>query len=555
MKITSINSYNNFFKISSFKRSVRKNIINNNLQGDVVSFSAKKYDSESILHPTGHCGYCGCKVYDEKQLEDIAQQMLTNKSGRLQGKIRSVLEKLEGAKHSEEIAISKRLENEEEIRFFERFLKFSSDNSYMKGNEIIEKLFSTSGDEAIALLKQNLNPLLKTIDHISPQNLGQDNNNSDINLVEACYCCNHDIKNGLPFSEFYNIYPSIQENMPEDKFEYAMSSLLESSGDTLKQRLTAAHLLDAVKRMFIQRDEAIKHLDYINFRIQSYSSQYEAAIQECRDEINEKLLQIKQKQERLSELSTDEEFMALQRKIVLDDKIKQEETLIDSLSRRIKTISNQINDIRDNHLLNTSSKNKKDNQQLQYTQLSSEEKQSKIAELKNDLEQIQIQIEQHINNKQQYEKERQYLEEKYPPVSILQHRKNFAESILQAYNESESIDIELNDKYLSLSRLQSELEGSSGSKQTAIKKYIERTKKEISLLSSRKKQCSHRTSEMSKMQAVRTIEELSAKIPDSIEKERYMEYPQIIKRIQAEIKLLEDTITELEQQQLEIINA
>ena len=68
-------------------------------------------------------------------------------------------------------------------------------------------------EEAFKLLKENMKPLMLTIDHVSPQNLDEENNNVDSNLVEACYCCNHDLKKGVTFPEFYAMFPSIKENI------------------------------------------------------------------------------------------------------------------------------------------------------------------------------------------------------------------------------------------------------------------------------------------------------------------------------------------------------
>ena len=163
---------------------------------DVVSFTAKKYDDESIVNPTNHCGYCGCKVYSESQIDSIAKEILLSKYDRLQGKIKSVLEKLEGAKYSEELALAKRLENKDQIQFFKNLLDAASKKPFLKGDALFQQVYQVNTDEAMKILVANLNPLLKTIDHISPQNEGKDNQHSDINLVEACRCCNHDLKKG-----------------------------------------------------------------------------------------------------------------------------------------------------------------------------------------------------------------------------------------------------------------------------------------------------------------------------------------------------------------------
>ncbi|MCD7879574.1 MAG: hypothetical protein LUG16_06560, partial [Candidatus Gastranaerophilales bacterium] len=55
---------------------------------DIVSFSAKNYSKEDIINPTNHCAYCGCKVYDNSQIESLANEILISKYDRNEGKIK-----------------------------------------------------------------------------------------------------------------------------------------------------------------------------------------------------------------------------------------------------------------------------------------------------------------------------------------------------------------------------------------------------------------------------------------------------------------------------------
>ena len=199
VKVQSLSNYNNFFKRSLFVNqsgTYNSHLIKNsqNSFGDIISFRAKKYDIDSIINPTNHCAYCGCKVYSEAQIEALAKSMLSSKSHRLQGDIKSVLEKLESAVRSEELTFAKKLENHDEIDFFKKFLKFAEDKSFLKADAIFQQIYHLESEDAFELLKRNMRPLTRTVDHVSPQNLEEENNNSDINLVEACYCCNHDLK-------------------------------------------------------------------------------------------------------------------------------------------------------------------------------------------------------------------------------------------------------------------------------------------------------------------------------------------------------------------------
>ena len=237
MKIQNITNLYSPFKLNRQKNSSINNFSNpfllNKPVGDIVSFRAKAYNADSVENPTNHCAYCGCKVYNDGQIDSLAKEMLRDSSHRLQGDIKSVLEKLETAERSYELTVAKQIENKKEIEFYKKFLDQAEDKAWLKGDAIFMQVYNTDYDEAFELLKKNMRPLLRTIDHVSPQNLSEDNKDEDINLVEACYCCNHDLKKGMPFSEFYTMYPSIKENMPVDKFKYAHAQLLSSSDSVL----------------------------------------------------------------------------------------------------------------------------------------------------------------------------------------------------------------------------------------------------------------------------------------------------------------------------------
>ena len=94
----------------------------------------------------------------------------------------------------ESLTIAKQLSNKKEIEFYRRFLEQAIDKSYLKGEAIFEQVYGMDSDKALTELKKNMRPLTKTVDHVSPQNLEEENKDEDINLVEACYCCNHDLK-------------------------------------------------------------------------------------------------------------------------------------------------------------------------------------------------------------------------------------------------------------------------------------------------------------------------------------------------------------------------
>ncbi len=426
MKIVSINS---FYKPTLYNRQLSEtnNIykFQNNLMADVVSFRAKNYGIESIVNPTGHCAYCGCKVYNEQQIDSLAKGMLGSKSHRLQGNIRSVLEKLDSAVRSEELTFAKKVENEDEITFFKRFLRISAEKSHLSGSEIFKEVDGVDSEEAFKILKENMKPLMLTIDHVSPQNLDEDNNNVDSNLVEACYCCNHDLKKGVTFPEFYAMFPSIKENMPPEKFDYAYSNLMSSaSSSTILNRMSATNLLKHLQRLLGQRNDEIDRVKSTEFRIMEASSNIDTSIQTCEKEIALKEAQKKEAEEKLASLSTDDEYNALTKRLSLVQQSKQLETVLQSLRDRRRGVSDSLNEIR-----NPTKKQKKQSK----VNMTPSEKEEKIAALKVTLEELSEEIRTQEEAKDAVDLEIMELDDKFPTIEILQGRKSKADSLVTAH--------------------------------------------------------------------------------------------------------------------------
>lgn len=428
MKIQSVsNLYNPFKQRFVFDKAETyspMNRKNENSFGDIVTFRAKKYDIDSIINPTNHCAYCGCKVYSEAQIEALAKSMLSSKSHRLQGDIKSVLEKLESAVRSEELTFAKKLENHDEIDFFKKFLKFAEDKSFLKADAIFQQIYHLESEDAFELLKRNMRPLTRTVDHVSPQNLEEENNNSDINLVEACYCCNHDLKKGMSFPEFYAMFPSIKENMPPEKFQYAHSNLMSSSASSILNRMSATNLLKYVQRLFGQREETVSRLGSIDFRILEANSSVSTSVQNCKDEIEGKQLEIQTLQAKLDSISSDEEYQALIKRI---QKVNQRDQLINAIQTlrdRRSNISSALNDLR-----NPPKKAKK-NPKLQMTD---SEKEEKIQAYKDSIATLNQDIAQQESRKDDIELEIMELDEQFPTIEMLQVSKNKVDAIISAH--------------------------------------------------------------------------------------------------------------------------
>ena len=432
MKIQSINSLYNPFRYQN-NAGLRNN---NNFQfnpfslpakGDIVSFSAKNYDAESIMNPTAHCAYCGCKVYTDAQLDSITKEILSNKASKAEGRIRSILEKLEGAKHSQELAVAKRMENEKEIEFFKKLLDTASKHAYLKGDAIFEQQYHLNADNAFKTIKTNLRPLLKTIDHVTPQREDKENQNSDINLVEACYCCNHDLKNGSSFNEFYTMFPTIKNNMPKEKFDYAAAQLLDSAQTGIEQRLSARNMLELLKRLFVQKTETSNQLFSIDHRIQSCKSGITDAIESCRQEIGERQEEQAADEKKFSELNNDPEYAAMLRRIKLNSDLETAQTQLDILRDRRNRLSNSLNS------LNSPQKHQR-NQKQKKEELTPAEKKAKAEQLKADIASTSEQITNQEAAVFEIELNISELDSNFPTIEVLQSKKSKADSIVNAHN-------------------------------------------------------------------------------------------------------------------------
>lgn len=429
MKIQNITNIYNPFKFNglnnkNYLHAVSNPFINNGLTADIVSFSGKAYSADSIENLTNHCAYCGCKVYNDSQLDSLAKEMLRDSSHRLSGDIKSVLEKLETAERSYELTVAKQMENKKEIEFYKKFLEQAEDKSWLKGEAIFQQVYKMEPEEAFVALKKNMRPLTRTIDHVSPQKLAEDNKDDEINLVEACYCCNHDIKGGLPFPEFYTMYPTIKENMPADKFKYAHAKLLASS-ESILSKVSATKLIKYVSGLFEQRTRAVSQLNNVDFRISESEVSVANSIKSCSDEIEEKEAQIFDLKTRLSEISDDPEYKAMIKRVsLLQIKSDVENSLAELRDKRQNT-SNAINDLK-----NPPKKGKKAK-----ISLSQDQKEQKIAAYKLQLIDLKTQIEEKEVELAENALKMSELDEQYPTIEMLQSRKNSYDQVINAYSQ------------------------------------------------------------------------------------------------------------------------
>ncbi len=146
------------------------------LKQDTVSFKGKNYGLEKIKEPTGHCAYCGGKVYSEEQLDSISTEVMKLKGARLTGKLRSILEKLDMPDTYTELAIQRRKVNKEHIAFFNKLSSYAQNSGTETGAELLLKYSDFKTEEEVkAEIMSHLKPLQKTIDHITPQRINAEN--------------------------------------------------------------------------------------------------------------------------------------------------------------------------------------------------------------------------------------------------------------------------------------------------------------------------------------------------------------------------------------------
>ncbi len=409
--------------------------LNKPLMADVVSFSGKRYEEETIVNPTNHCAYCGCKVYNQQQIDSLAKEIMNSRSNRLEGKIKSIREKLTEAKNSIELSSAKKESNKKEIEFFDKLLELSSTRAYMSGEDILKSVYNIEKDEALKLINKNLLPLQKTIDHVSPQNLEQKNNNSDINLVEACTCCNGRLKEGMSFPEFYLMFPSIKNNMPSNKFDFAVNNVLDNSQDNILKRLSATNLLKHLSLLFIQRKETSNYLDSIDYRIEGCKSSINGAVESCKSEIADKERQISDLQAKLDTLNKDDEYTAIVNRQKLSNDIEVNDNLISSLKGKRERISNKINEIRNNNSSNKSRKKNKNN----VKPMTKEEAEAEIKSLKQELTSLKEQITSREETKSSLLAQVSELNSKFPTIEMYQNIKREAERVYNAYLSLEEV--------------------------------------------------------------------------------------------------------------------
>ncbi len=303
---------------------------------DTVSFTSKITNNKlDIKEPTNHCAYCGEKLYTQKELDSLCQELLSQNSHRLEGKIISVSGKLESKGKTSALAEKKREVNSKEIEFFKDFMDKAQKHPRLSGREILTDLCGMKNDAAAACLKKNLSPLLRTIDHVLPQKTRNGNIDDEMNLVETCYTCNNHIKNGEHFYTFLSLYPSISDYMPAKKYEYAALDLMQNPAH--KSAEVSSNILKFIDDAQTGQREAQNKVNSFGKLIQNLMPAANMELERVNGEITGNNQKIKEFQSQFKKANNDPEFAAMRKKMILEKSVEQ-------LSKDASAISGQIND-------------------------------------------------------------------------------------------------------------------------------------------------------------------------------------------------------------------
>lgn len=398
------------------------------LKQDTVSFKGKNYNLDKIKEPTGHCAYCGEKVYSDEQIDSISTEIMKLKGARLTGKLRSILEKLEKPDSYSELSIQRRKVNKEHIAFFNKLSSYAQNSGSETGLDLLLKYSDFENEEEVkGEIKSHLKPLLRTIDHITPQRMNAENADEDINLVEACYACNHDLKKGMEFTEFHSMYPSIEKHMPQHKYQYALANVLKNSSSQVKAEISSQNLLELLETLSTQRAHAISTMDSINLRFKKCFEDIRFALTSSRQEKTAKEAEIAELEKKQKSLYSDEEHEVRQSQAVLENDIKELSERKIAVTGSITRLEEKLEEL----------KNPQPVKGKKIKQLSPKDIEIKKAETQQNLEAAKTELASVDGELAEKQKKYDDLAKKYTPLSELTADKAKHIEIMKAYDKFE----------------------------------------------------------------------------------------------------------------------
>ena len=399
------------------------------LSCDTVSFSGKDYSKKQIEHPTNHCAYCGEKVYSEQKLLSKAKTIANHNKKFLEGDIKSILQNIGQIGNDSHLAKRKREENSKEIKFFNELNTLSRKYPRILAKDLVNQYLNPDKKDPVDVILENMHPMLSTIDHVDPQREKSDNMNNQMNLVEACYTCNHDIKNGLPFDEFLALYPTIAYFMPEDKLDFANVNGTKTLSRTIESTEDITELKTRLKSLESKRATAQSQVDCLTRDIHTCLGDIDTALQMQLKEKNAKELELEEFQKEVQEMRADPEFQILSEKKQLFDKLNS----LKKTQQQTTTSISRINAaLKKEDKKNSTVEKMKRKKQRQREEVDNDEKKERLGQK---LEAAQTTL-VHTNEEiEQVSQRLQTLRAKLPDIEDLREQKQGLEEKIKEYGQ------------------------------------------------------------------------------------------------------------------------
>lgn len=407
------------------------------LSCDTVSFSGKDYSKSQIEHPTNHCAYCGEKVYSEQKLLSKAKTIANHNKKFLEGDIRSILQNIGQIGNDSHLAKRKREENSKEIKFFNELNTLSRKYPRILAKDLVNQYLNPDKKDPVDVIFDNMHPMLSTIDHVDPQREKSDNMNNQMNLVEACYTCNHDIKNGLPFDEFLALYPTIAYFMPEDKLDFANVNGTKTLSRTIESTEDITELQTRLKSLESKRATAQSQVDCLTRDIQECLGDMDTAIQMQLREKNGKEQELENFQKEVQDMRLDPEFQIISEKKQLSDRLSS----LKKTKQQTTTSISRINAaLKKEDKKNSTVEKLKRKKQRQREEVDNDEKKERLGQK---LEAAQAAL-VHTNEEiEQVSKRLQTLRAKLPDIEDLREQKQGLEEKIKEYEQYRAATKEL----------------------------------------------------------------------------------------------------------------
>ena len=399
------------------------------LSCDTVSFSGKDYSKKQIEHPTNHCAYCGEKVYSEQKLLSKARTIANHNKKFLEGDIRSILQNIGQIGNDSHLAKRKREENSKEIKFFNELNTLSRKYPRILAKDLVNQYLNPDKKDPVDVILENMHPMLSTIDHVDPQREKSDNMNNQMNLVEACYTCNHDIKNGLPFDEFLALYPTIAYFMPEDKLDFANVNGTKTLSRTIESTEDITELKTRLKSLESKRATAQSQVDCLTRDIQGCLGDMDTAIQMQLREKNGKEQELENFQKEVQDMRLDPEFQIISEKKQLSDRLSS----LKKTKQQTTTSISRINTaLKKEDKKNSTVEKLKRKKQRQREEVDNDEKKERLGQK---LEAAQTTL-VHTNEEiEQVSQRLQTLRAKLPDIEDLREQKQGLEEKIKEYGQ------------------------------------------------------------------------------------------------------------------------